>query len=256
MTVSRLQALRAGDDVLLGGELHTVQAVSATSVRLANVVGAVSDMPLAELLASPGFTLASAPRARAPLPPSGLLDGIPEAKAEQARWWERHVVEILTGLLPENAPGAAPKPEYDPARVSLRQREIAKVAELEAVGHKTSLATVKRQRLAYEKDGLWGLVDQRVARLARPEGRVDDRVVEATRKAIGAETNRSTGTVARLKREVSAFSWMSTAMTLPRCRPTGRSTGWRAGCPREGTPSGRPGPGGRQPSPRTGHSGR
>jgi hypothetical protein len=203
MTVSRLQALRAGDDVILGGELHTVQAVSATSVRLANVVGVVCDMPLAELLTSPGFTLASASRAPAPLPPAGLLDGIPEAKAEQARWWERHVAEILTGLPPEHAPGAAPKPEYDPARVSLRQREIAKLAELEAAGHKTSLATVKRQRLAYEKDGIWGLVDQRVARLARPEGRVDDRVVEATRKAIGAETNRSTGTVARLKREVS-----------------------------------------------------
>ena len=30
----------------------------------------VSDMPLAELLASPGFTLASVPRAPAPLPPS------------------------------------------------------------------------------------------------------------------------------------------------------------------------------------------
>lgn len=70
MTASRLQALRAGDDVLLDGELHTVQAVSATSVRLANVVGVVSDMPLAELLASPGFTLASVPRAPAPLPPS------------------------------------------------------------------------------------------------------------------------------------------------------------------------------------------
>jgi putative transposase len=203
MTVSRLQALRAGDDVLLDGELHTVQAVSATSVRLANVVGVVSDMPLAELLASPGFTLASAPHAPAPLPPSGLLDSIPEAKADQARWWEQHVVEILTGLPPEHAPGAAPKAEFDPDRVSLRQREIAKVTELEAAGHKTSLATLKRQRLAYEKDGLWGLVDQRVARLARPEGRVDDRVVEATRKAIAAETNRSTGTVARLKREVS-----------------------------------------------------
>ena len=43
MTASRLQALRAGDDAsfLDGGELHTVQAVSATSARLANVVGVV-----------------------------------------------------------------------------------------------------------------------------------------------------------------------------------------------------------------------
>lgn len=203
MTVSRPRVLRAGDDVLFGGQLHTVQAVSTTVVRLVNVVGAVSAVPVAELLASPGFALVSSTRVPAPLPPSGLLDGIPEAEAERAQWWERHIVEVLTGLPPEHALGAAPKAEYDPGQVSLRQREIAKVAELQAVGHATSLATVKRQRLAYEKEGLWGLVDQRIARLARPEGRVDDRVVEATRKAIVGETNRSTGTVARLKREVA-----------------------------------------------------
>jgi transposase InsO family protein len=203
MTVSRPRLLRAGDDILLGGEMYTVQAVSATVVRLVNVVGTVAAMPLAQVLASPGFAIVSAARAPAPLSPSGLLDGIPEAEAEKARWWERHIVEILTGVPPEHAPGALPKVEYDPGQVSLRRRELAKVAELEAVGHRTSLATVKRQRLAYEKEGLWGLVDQRIARLARPEGRVDDRVVQATRKAIAAETNRSTGTVARLKREVT-----------------------------------------------------
>jgi putative transposase len=38
--------------------------------------------------------------------------------------------------------------------VSLRQRELAKVAELEAAGHKVSFPTVKRLRLAYEKQGL------------------------------------------------------------------------------------------------------
>jgi putative transposase len=183
--------------------LHTIQAVPATVVRLVNVVGTVSAVPLAEVLASPGFALLSSTRAPAPLPPSGLLDGIPEAEAEQARWWERHIVEVITGLPPEHAPRAAPKAEYDTGRFSLRQREIAKVAELQAAGHATSLATVKRQRLAYEKEGLWGLVDQRIARLARPAGRVDDWIVEATRKAIAGETNRSTGTVARLKREVA-----------------------------------------------------
>ena len=203
MTVSRPRVFRAGDDILCSGQLHTVQAVSATVVRLVNVVGMMSAVPLADVLASPGFALVSSARIPAPLPPSELLDGIPEAKAEQVRWWERHIAEVITGLPPEHAPGAAPKAEYDPGRVSLRQRELAKVAELQAVGHATSLATVKRQRLVYEKEGLWGLADQRIARLARPEGRVDDRIVEATRKAIDGETNRSTRTVARLKRDVA-----------------------------------------------------
>ena len=156
MTVSRPRVLRTRDGILVGGQLHTVQAVSATVVRLVNVVGTVSAVPLAEVLASPGFALLSSARAPAPLPPSGLLDGIPEAKAEQARWWERHIVEVITGLPPEDAPRAAPKADYDPGRASLRQRELAKVAELQAAGHVTSLATVKRQRLAYEKEGLWG----------------------------------------------------------------------------------------------------
>jgi len=203
MTVSRPRVLRTGDDILLDGELHTVQAVSGTMVRLANVVGTVSSVPVAELLASPGFALASPARAPAPLPPSGLLDGIPDAEAERARWWERHIVEILTGLPPEHAPGAVPKAEYDPGRVSLRQRELAKVAELDAAGRKTSLATVKRLRLAYQQKGLWGLVDQRSARQPRLAGRADERVVAAIRKAIGDETSRSTGTVGRLRRETA-----------------------------------------------------
>lgn len=203
MTVSRLRKLRAGDDILLGGELHTVAEVSATMVRLVNVVGAVSAVPLAQVLASPGFALVSSSLPPAPLPPSGLLDAIPQAEAEQARWWERHIVEMLTGLPPEHRPGAAPKAEYDPGQVSLRQRELAKAAELRTDGHKFSLSTVRRMRIAYEKQGLWGLVDQRIARPARPGGRLDERVVEATRQAIAGETNRSTGTVARLRREVT-----------------------------------------------------
>ncbi|SFM50866.1 Mu transposase, C-terminal [Saccharopolyspora antimicrobica] len=92
--------------------------------------------------------------------------------------------------------------EYDPARRSLRQRELAKVAELTAAGHKVSFSKVKRLRLAYEKEGLWGLVDQRTARPSRPAGRADERVVEAIRRAIAEEADRSTGTVVRLRRRV------------------------------------------------------
>jgi putative transposase len=226
MTVSRPRMLRAGDDILLGGELHTVEVVSGTTVWLANVAGVVSVVPLAGLLTSPGFALASC--AGAPLPPSGLLDGVPEVEAQRARWWERHIVELLTGLSPEHDVGAAPKAEYDPGRVSLRQRELAKVAELEAAGHRTSLATVKRLRLAYEKKGLWGLVDQRSARQPRLTGRVDGRVVAAVRKAIAGETNRSTGTVARLRREAArilAEEHGAEAPPLPSDRTFYRLTG-------------------------------
>jgi putative transposase len=201
VTVSRPRVLRTGDDILLNGELHTVEAVSGTAVRLADVTGTVSEMPAAGLLASPGFAFSSS--MPAPLPPSGLLDGIAEEEAGRARWRERHITEILTGLAPEHAPGTVPKAEYDPARFSLRQRELAKIAGLEAAGHTTSHATVKRLRLAYQQKGLWGLVDQRSARQPRLAGRADERVVAAIRQAIGGEEDRSTGTRARLRKETA-----------------------------------------------------
>jgi hypothetical protein len=46
------------------------------------------------------------------------------------------------------------------------------------------------------------VIDHRAARAPTPAGYVDSRVVEATRQAIAKETNRSTGTVQRLRRRV------------------------------------------------------
>jgi len=202
VTVSRPRVLRAGDDVRYAGGVHCVEAVSGSTVRLVDVVGAVSGVPLAQLLGDPTFELLSSSQRPAPLPPSGLLDEVQDSVARRARWWERHIVEVLTGLLPEHEIGAKGKPAYDPQRNSLRQRELSKVAELGAAGHQVSNTTMKRLRLAYEKEGIWGLVDQRTTRPGKPAGRVDDRVILAVRQAISEETSRSTGTVARLRRRV------------------------------------------------------
>jgi len=155
VTVSRPRVLRAGDDVRYAGGVHCVEAVSGSTVRLVDVVGAVSGVPLAQLLGDPTFELLSSSQRPAPLPPSGLLDEVQDSVARRARWWERHIVEVLTGLLPEHEIGAKGKPAYDPQRNSLRQRELSKVAELGAAGHQVSITTVKRLRLAYEKEGIW-----------------------------------------------------------------------------------------------------
>ena len=64
----------------------------------------VTEVSLAELLMSEGFEVASAP-ARPPLPPSTLLDGLPEAVAAEALWWERHIVEVLRGVPPQAPAG-------------------------------------------------------------------------------------------------------------------------------------------------------
>ncbi|MER7279450.1 Mu transposase C-terminal domain-containing protein [Dactylosporangium sp. NPDC000244] len=199
MTVSRPRVLQAGDTVRLSGSLHTVVSVSAATVRLRDVLAEETELPLPQVMRALELVSASDP---APLPPAGVLNGLPPAAAELARWWEGHIIEVLTGRRPDAAPGSAPRPEYDPARHSLRQRELRKHAELVREGHEVSFAKVKRLRLAYETDGLWGLVDQRTARPSKAVGRVDDRVVAAVSRAIAGETTRSTGTVSRLRRRV------------------------------------------------------
>jgi transposase InsO family protein len=192
--------LRAGDEIRVGGQLYGVAAVSGTQVQLIDVTGNSSARSLSGLLNDPSFALVSTPPA--PLSPEGLLDTLAPEVVEQARCWERHLLEVLTGRSPDAEPGAEGNPEYDPQRNSLRQRELAKVAELSAAGREVSLATMQRLRLTYERAGIAGLVDRRAARPVSPTGRADPRLVEAVRQAIGEETNRSTGTVARLQRRV------------------------------------------------------
>ncbi|MFN3008780.1 integrase, partial [Mycolicibacterium wolinskyi] len=86
------------------------------------------------------------------------LEGVPEEVADRARWWEQHIVEVLTGRRPESPPGQPIRPEFDPAVRSLRQRELTKLEELRAAGHDLALITLQRQRSRYEAKGLLGLV--------------------------------------------------------------------------------------------------
>jgi transposase InsO family protein len=188
--------LAAGDQVCFRGQVRTVTGLTAGTVCLAGLELAVA---LAELFTDPDFTVVTA-GSRAPLPPEGLLDGLPAEVTDQARWLEGHLAEVISGLPAGAGSDAVPRPEYDPAVTSLRQREIAKVAELQAAGHQVPLRTLQRLRLGYETEGVWGLVDHRSTRYSSQSGRVDGRVVDAVRRAVAEETDRSTGTVDRLRR--------------------------------------------------------
>ncbi|WP_158588133.1 hypothetical protein [Actinomadura logoneensis] len=131
-----------------------------------------------------------------PLPevtPLGLLEGLPPEVLEEARTWERHIVEVLTGLPPGAEPGTAGRPEYDPVQHSLRARDRAKAAELGV-----SERTVQGRRLRFGDQGLWGLVDQRALREVEVGGRADPRLIIALQEAIAAEAGTSTGTRSRL----------------------------------------------------------
>ncbi|MEO3781393.1 Mu transposase C-terminal domain-containing protein [Micromonospora sp. B11E3] len=193
--------LRVGDRVLFDGRAVTVAGYEGTRVRLVGDGGDAQVVLLGHLLASPGFELLSGAPARR-VDPVGLLDVLPAQVLARVRQWQRHVVEVETGLAPDAAVGAVPKECFDPARHTIAQRDAAKAAELTAAGQPTSAATVKRMRLRYRAEGLWGLVDQRLVRSSSPYGRVDARVVAAVATAVQAETSRSTGTRTRLRRRV------------------------------------------------------
>ncbi|MGP4001140.1 transposase [Streptomyces sp. 8N706] len=126
----------------------------------------------------------------------GLFETAPAAAREKALAWQRHVREVACGL--PGGPGSegVVRPQYDAERFTLAEREQAKAQELTALGFgRVSRTTVQRMRLAYRKQGLWGLLDHRTTRASTPTGRADERVVAAVREALRRRRGRSKGTI-------------------------------------------------------------
>jgi hypothetical protein len=136
------------------------------------------------LVGSLGFAILGAAQPPASVLAGQLLNDLPAEVAARAREWERHVVEVETGLPPGAAPGTAPRPEFDPQLRTVRQRGAAKAEELTAAGTPTSAITVQRMRQRYRIAGLRGLVEGRTQRRSTPHGRTDERVVAAVREAL------------------------------------------------------------------------
>lgn len=177
--------------------LHTVIAVSGTTVRLADTDGAVTDIGLIELSAAEDFEVVRA-SSRTPVPPTTPLEGLPEAVAAEALWWEQHIVEVLRGVPPQAPAGTRPKPEYDPAVMSLTRREQAKAAELTAAGRPVTASAIAKRRRRYEARGVVGMADRRSAKPVSTHGRVDPLVVEAMQKAVAEAAQGSTRTATYL----------------------------------------------------------
>jgi len=196
VTLAPPAVLRPGDRVRFDGTEHLVVALAGTSVRLRSNDGAEAVVLAAYLMACPEFAVVGVDPVPA-VEPFGLLDGLPVKVLQDAREWERHLVEVETGLPPNPPEGATPRPEYDPATTTVSQRERVKASELGA-----GLRTIQIRRSRYSQQGLWGLVDQRATRLGDATGRADARVVAAVRELVNAETDTSTGTRGRLIRRV------------------------------------------------------
>ena len=104
--ITRHPVLRPGDMLRLGGATHTVAGLDSVTVRLADVTGAVIEVPTAGLLADPSLELVTG--SRVPMAPQPALERLPAETVETARWWERHLIEVITGVPPDSPPGTRP----------------------------------------------------------------------------------------------------------------------------------------------------
>ncbi|MFJ8531765.1 Mu transposase C-terminal domain-containing protein [Streptomyces sp. NPDC093591] len=129
------------------------------------------------------------------VPPTARIAEFPKTAADQARWWESHILEVLHGLPPDAPQGAVPRREFDPRLHSLAERERAKAAELTAAGHRVTASGIKQRRHRYRRDGLVGLADGRSAKQLPPFGRIAPAVVEAMRQAIDETGDASSRTI-------------------------------------------------------------
>ncbi|MDX3801093.1 transposase [Streptomyces sp. AK04-3B] len=173
-----------------------VAAVAGASVTLVGEDGQTASVLASFLFADPAFTVVGSPATG--VQPWGLLESVPERERERALAWQRHIREIETGL--PDGPGSTgvPRPEYDPHRQSMAEREQAKADELTRLGWpRVSRATVRRMRARYHDQGLWGLIPRRKPSSAT--GQADERVVAAILEALRRQRGRSKGTLKGLR---------------------------------------------------------
>lgn len=137
--------MKLGAYVTFQGCTWQVAAVAGASVTLVGETGQTASVLASFLFADPAFTVVGSPATG--VQPWGLLESVPERERERALAWQRHIREIETGL--PDGPGSTgvPRPEYDPQRQSMAEREQAKADELTRLGWpRVSRATVRRMR--------------------------------------------------------------------------------------------------------------
>lgn len=222
--------VEVGAHVTYRGQTWQVAALQGQQVYLLLETGAEVSLLLGRLFADPGFEVVGA-RAPDVVPQWGLFETVPVAAQQRALAWLPHIREVETGWPhPEGGrDGQTMRPEYDPERWTLAQRDAAKAKELATLGFaRVTRTTVERMRYAYRKQGLWGLVDKRAvpARGRHPTGYADERVVAAVLEALRRQRGRSKGTVKGLQVLVGQILEDTHGRGWWRCRHARRSTGW------------------------------
>lgn len=181
--------LGLGDRVRLNARIWTVVSLPGGLVHVTNALGQSASLSVHQLAQTQGFEIVQrGPRSCAPV--AGPHKTADQADA-QARWWEWHLAEVITGLPPDAEPWIQPRPLFDPKVHDLTAREEAKAAELAAGGLAgVSARTVRRKRQRYQTHGLAALTDGRTKRSAAPGARTDPRVLECLLTVLSAHEGR------------------------------------------------------------------
>jgi Mu transposase, C-terminal len=187
VTAGQARMLKPGHRVALGDEVYTVVQLNGTAVTLQDDHGELSAFLLGYLLTAPGFEAldAGAPR-RAPQ--DGRVTALDVTEQERIRWLEGHLIELETGRHPDGAVQAL----YDPDLHSAEERELAKLAELQAAGRQMTQRHLQRLRQAYREEGLIGLADKRRLRPLTPGSGTDPRVIAVIEEMLGEPRGHST----------------------------------------------------------------
>jgi hypothetical protein len=200
--------LKPGSRLRWHGGTYLVAAVRGTTVHLASLDDAGHDA-CALIWAVTGaddFALLhedGRPHATERVPDVSALEMLAEGERQRVRDWERHLIEIRDGVPPNLPDDASPRPGYDPAVFTLKQRFAAKAGELKALGFTScSAGTVARRYRSYQASGVAGLL--REVTPGPAWGRTDERVVRLLLAEVEAGREESDGSATRLLERLRA----------------------------------------------------
>lgn len=187
--------LTIGSRVHRDGEDHTVTGFAAGAVELRSSRGKLSVLDLAALVQAGDFKVLDLPDE--PTEVVTFPDNVPEAALKAAQTVLEHLLEAQTGYRSGNSTVALPdepKRAYDPDLTTLTQRFAAKAEEL---GQTDRWLWARKQ--AYEKQGIYGLIDGRLTR--KGTSRLDPRIQEALSLVLDEYTDLSNVSINQIARK-------------------------------------------------------
>ena len=144
---SRTAALRIGDALQFRGVTYRLTGLDGDVALLTSDGQLPVAIKIGALVSDESFVVVRAKPVRRRLTgPSKLFESLPLEVQQRAREREAHITEILDGIPSDAGPEVPARPRYNVNRHSLRQRELAKHAELVAQGESISIGSLQRLR--------------------------------------------------------------------------------------------------------------